>query len=77
MLRQDEFPPADDAGVAELASRWEADIDNDRHPIAEVRQWHLYRISHLYDASRTQQLIIDPSTATWIANKRTAAMDTG
>jgi hypothetical protein len=77
VLGQDEFPPADDAGVAELASRWEADIDNEQHPIAEVRQWHLYRIGHLYDAPTTQRLIIDPHTATWIANKRAAAMDTG
>ena len=77
VLGQEEFPPADDAGVAELAMRWEADIDNERHPIAEVRQWHLYRIRHFYDAPTTQRLINDPYTATWIANKRAAAMDTG
>jgi hypothetical protein len=77
VLGQDEFPPADDAGVAELARRWEADIDNERHPIAEVRQWHLYRIRHFYDAPTTQRLINDPYTATWIADERAAAMDTG
>ena len=63
------------AGAVELARRWEADIDNDQHPIAEVRQWKLFRVKHLYDASTTQRLVKDPETRRWIEAKR-SEMDT-
>ena len=66
-------PPPDDAGVAELARRWEVDIDNEQHPVAEVRQWHLYRIRHFYDALTTQRLVTDPATLQWIQSKRRCA----
>ena len=75
VLGQEQFPPADDAGAVELARRWEADIDNDQHPIAEVRQWKLFRVKHLYDASTTQRLVKDPETRRWIEAKR-GEMDT-
>lgn len=76
VLGTEAFPPTTTNDVVALAKRWEKDIDNENHTDTEVRQWYLYRIRHLYDATTTQRLVTDPATATWIAAKR-AAMDSG